>query len=66
MVKKKKKEPHVYIQRERVRVYTRVNKILLLKEYSLFRELFNFKNKDNANYIVIKGQSWWLAVLRTA
>lgn len=52
--------------RENVRVYTRVHEIFFQNEYSLFRELFNFKNKDNANYVVIKGQSWWLAVLRTA
>lgn len=36
------------------------------RKNTLFEELFNFKTQDNANYIVIKGQSWWLAVSETA
>lgn len=57
----KKPQLYVYIHS----VYMQANETLFQKGYCVFKELFDLKIQDNANYIVIKGQSWWLAVLRT-
>ena len=59
------KKSYTFTFRGRAGLATRANETLFQKEYSVFKELFNSKTQDKANYIAIKGQSRWLAVLRT-